>query len=97
MRFFPMRHLAAASILALTATLAQAATPSTATGQISVAQVMSMLEQAQGNPTAAQVLQAYLGGVGETAGVLISATDAAGPMSAASAPWRSMPQRCARP
>lgn len=72
------RLVAAASILAFTGSAALAATPSTATGQISVAQVMSMLEQANSNATAAQVLQAYLGGLGEAAGVLISATDSAG-------------------
>ncbi|MCA6124857.1 chlorophyllide reductase [Bradyrhizobium sp. WSM 1704] len=56
----------------LTATIA-AAQPSTARGQISVAQVRAMLDQAPTNPTARQVLTAYLGGAGETAGWLLDA------------------------
>lgn len=52
------------------------AEPSTKMGAISVAQVTQMLEQAPANQTAQQVLTAYLGGVGEAAGVVIDAGDA---------------------
>lgn len=45
--------------------------PSTNAGAISVAQVAQMLEQAPTNPAAQQVLIAYLGGVGESAGAVI--------------------------
>lgn len=41
-------------------------------GAISVAQVMQMLDQAPTNRIAEQVLTAYLSGVGETAGVVVS-------------------------
>ncbi len=47
------------------------ATPSTSHGQISVAQVMEMLEKAAHENTARQVLTAYLAGVGETAVALV--------------------------
>lgn len=47
------------------------AAASTAKGRISVTQVMAMLDQASSNPTASQVLTAYLAGVGETAAVII--------------------------
>lgn len=42
-------------------------------GRISVAQVMEMAGKAKENPMAMQVLMAYLTGVGETAGILLSA------------------------
>ncbi len=63
--------IAIAGSLALSAPLH--AQPSTPHGQISVAQVKAMLDQAATNPTARQVLTAYLGGAGETAGWLIDA------------------------
>lgn len=69
--------LAAALLLAATAP-AFAATASTSKGQISVAQVMQMLDRADSDKHAGQLLQAYLGGVGESAGVLVNATDAKG-------------------
>ncbi|QDW41185.1 chlorophyllide reductase [Bradyrhizobium sp. KBS0727] len=47
------------------------AEPSTSRGQISVAQVRAMLDQAATNPTARQTLTAYLAGAGETAGWLL--------------------------
>lgn len=79
--FLPVRRLAAAAVFA-TATIAaapaMAAVASTSTGQISVAQVMAMLDKAGTDNTAAQVLTAYLGGLGETAGVLVSATSPQG-------------------
>lgn len=45
--------------------------PSTSRGEISVAQVMEMLDKASKETTARQVLVAYLAAVGETAGTLI--------------------------
>lgn len=39
--------------------------------RITVMQVMAMLERAPGDPVAAQVLTAYLAGLGETAGAMI--------------------------
>ena len=65
-------------LVALAVSPAFAATPSTSTGQISVAQVMDMLDRADGDRQAGQLLHAYLGGVGESAGVLLNATDAKG-------------------
>ena len=52
-------------------TTAAPAQPSTSRGQISVAQVRAMLDQAATNPTARQTLTAYLAGSGETAGWLL--------------------------
>lgn len=52
------------------------AEPSTSRGQISVAQAMTILDQAATNPAARQTLTAYLAGTGETAGWLLDvATD----------------------
>lgn len=50
---------------------AAAALPSTAKGQISVGQVMEMIEKAGTNPVARQTLVAYVAGVGEAAGVVV--------------------------
>jgi len=69
--------LLALLLVAVTAP-AIAATSSTSKGQISVAQVMQMLDRARSDQHAGQLLQAYLGGVGESAGVLLNATDAKG-------------------
>ncbi|CAN7280104.1 chlorophyllide reductase [Devosia sp. LjRoot16] len=69
--------LLALLLVAVTAP-AIAATSSTSKGQISVAQVMQMLDRAGSDQHAGQLLQAYLGGVGESAGVLLNATDAKG-------------------
>ncbi len=79
----PRHRLASAArlavlLVALVASPAFAATSSTSTGQISVAQVMDMLDRADGDRHAGQLLQAYLGGLGESAGVLLNATDAKG-------------------
>jgi hypothetical protein len=63
-------HAICAVLLLTTATYAQ---PSTSRGQISVAQVRAMLDQAATNPTARQTLTAYLAGTGETAGWLLDA------------------------
>jgi hypothetical protein len=54
-------------------TTVAAAESSTSRGQISVAQVKAMLNQAATNPTARQTLTAYLAGAGETAGWLLDA------------------------
>lgn len=54
-------------------TTAAHAQPSTSRGQISVAQVRAMLDQAATNPSARQALTAYLAGAGETAGWLLDA------------------------
>ncbi|MBN9362417.1 MULTISPECIES: chlorophyllide reductase [unclassified Devosia] len=67
-----------ALLLIAAAAPAIAATPSTSKGQISVAQVMEMLDRAGTDKQAGQLLYAYLGGVGESAGVLLNATDAKG-------------------
>jgi hypothetical protein len=67
-----------ALLLVATTAPAIAATASTSKGQISVAQVMQMLDRAGSDKHAGQLLQAYLGGVGESAGVLLNATDANG-------------------
>jgi hypothetical protein len=78
--FTPIRRLAALSIAAacLAAIPVAAATPSTSKGQISVAQVMDILDRAPSDGHAAQLLTAYLGGLGETAGIMVSATNASG-------------------
>jgi hypothetical protein len=49
------------------------AVPSTAQGQVSVAQVIEMLDEAPTERVARQVLMAYLSGLGEAAGVLLTA------------------------
>ncbi|UVK53032.1 chlorophyllide reductase [Mesorhizobium sp. AR02] len=56
---------------ALATPFAAHALPSTATGRISVAQVMEMIEKADSSPIARQTLVAYVAGVGETAGVIV--------------------------
>lgn len=66
--------VAAASPATLTASAL--ATPSTARGHISVAQVMNMIETAPQDRMAQQILTAYLAGVGETASVMAGMGDA---------------------
>ncbi|CCV13517.1 hypothetical protein [Mesorhizobium sp. STM 4661] len=65
----------ALAIVGAAATLMQpfaaTALPSTAKGQISVGQVMEMIEKADSSPTARQTLVAYVAGVGEAAGVMV--------------------------
>lgn len=68
----------AATLLVATATPALAAAATTSTGQISVAQVMDVLDRSGRDGDAALLLGAYLGGLGETANVLLSATDKTG-------------------
>lgn len=50
----------------------------TSLGQVSVAQVAEAIELAKSDPVAANRLNAYLAGVGEATGMLLSATDASG-------------------
>lgn len=72
MSFFkPCRTILISTAIALGLTTTSFAAASTAKGQISVTQVMAMLDQVSSNPTAGQVLTAYLAGVGETAAVVI--------------------------
>ena len=62
-----------ASLVALLlATAPAGAAPSTANGQISVAQVQAMVDRAPTDKTAQQLLTAYLAGVGEAADVTLS-------------------------
>lgn len=65
--------VATVSLVPLFGTSVAIATPSTSHGQISVAQVMEMLDKAPKENTARQVLTAYLAAVGETAGALVDA------------------------
>ncbi len=48
-----------------------AATPSTSKGQLSVAQLVDILQSAETDPARRQVLTAYLAGLGETVGLMI--------------------------
>lgn len=63
--------LAVAIILALSMASAFAA-PSTSQGQISVAQVLELLEKSGSDSAARNAVVAYLAGVGETAGLLMA-------------------------
>eukprot|EP01035_Chromulina_nebulosa_P012067 gene12067-16098_t len=56
---------------ALVVPFAAHALQSTATGRISVGQVMEMIEKAGTSPIARQTLVAYVAGVGEAAGVIV--------------------------
>jgi len=58
--------------VALSAAFPAIAAPSTSQGQISVVQVVQMLDKAPTDKTAHQVLTAYLAGVGEAAGAVAS-------------------------
>lgn len=78
LRAMPIRRVAVAVLIAFAVAPAVAETPSTSTGRVSVAQVMDALDRAGSDDQAAQLLTAYLAGVGESAGVLLSATDAKG-------------------
>jgi len=77
--YTPIRRLAAATLLtAAFAVPAMAETSSTSTGQVSVAQVMDALDRSGSEDKAKQLLTAYLAGLGETAGIMLSATNAEG-------------------
>ena len=85
----PISHYARAFLIAAAfappvAGSTAVAAPSTARGQISVAQVMEMLSKAPAETPARHTLIAYLAGVGEAAGTLIDAAVAGeGPRLAA--------------
>lgn len=66
MRTLPLLALVTLSI---TPTLAA---PTTSTGRISVTQVMEMMQRARNDATARNTVTAYLAGVGETAGLMVS-------------------------
>jgi hypothetical protein len=71
---FPGRRIAIAFASATALSMmpfAANALPSTAIGQVSVAQVMEMISEAESNSIAKQVLVAYVAGVGESAGSLL--------------------------
>lgn len=61
-------------MLAMGTVEARAAAGPTGKGQVSVAQVMEMLERARSEAAARVAVTAYLAGIGETAGILLSAT-----------------------
>lgn len=61
----------ALSLLGLASSPSLAA-PTTSKGQISVAQVLEMVDRAKSDPAARMTVIAYLAGVGETAGILLS-------------------------
>lgn len=67
-----MRHIAV-SILVLVSNLSQPslAASSTSTGQVSVAQVVEMIEKSGSDRAFRNIALAYLSGVGEAAGILI--------------------------
>ncbi|MBN9084980.1 MAG: hypothetical protein BGP04_06225 [Rhizobiales bacterium 62-17] len=67
------RALVIAALFATGIFASAQAAPSTSRGEISVAQVMEMLEKAPNEATARQILLAYLAGVGETTGILVKA------------------------
>lgn len=70
-----MRIHTLAGLCAVLATLAaiptQAATASTSKGQVSVAQLVEFLKNAETDGDKRQVLTAYLAGLGETVGIMI--------------------------
>lgn len=72
-----MRTLSLLALVALSISPALAA-PTTSTGRISVTQVMEMVQRARGDATARNTVVAYLAGVGETAGLMVSEAVARG-------------------
>jgi hypothetical protein len=70
-------RLVAASVVLLLSTAAHAA-PTTSAGQISISQVMEMVQRSSADTAARNMLIAYLAGVGETTGVLIAEGKARG-------------------
>lgn len=61
-----------AAFLLIAAPLATRAAPTTTTGQISVAQVVEMASRAGTDPNARMTVIAYLAGVGEATGLMVS-------------------------
>lgn len=71
MRLLPL------ALLLLLASPALAA-PTTSSGRISITQVMEMAERARTEPAARNTIIAYLAGLGETAGLMVSEAVARG-------------------
>lgn len=59
-------------LLAVTLLSPATAAPTTSTGQVSVAQLVEALHGAAADPVKAQVLTAYLAGLGETVGIMLA-------------------------
>ena len=80
-----MNTLRAAALLALSLGLASPgqAAPSTPAGEISVAQVLDLLERSATDNAARNTAMAYLAGVGETAGLLVAEAERRAPASIA--------------
>ncbi len=72
-----MHTLRLLALLALSAGPAVAA-PTTSSGRISVSQVMEMAQRARSDAAARDTVIAYLAGVGETAGLMVSEAVARG-------------------
>jgi hypothetical protein len=72
-----MRILHLLALLALSGGPAVAA-PTTSTGRISVSQVMEMAQRARSDAAARDTVIAYLAGIGETAGLVVSEAVARG-------------------
>ena len=72
-----MRNLPLLALLAFSVTPTLAA-PTTSTGRISVTQVMEMVQLARNDATARNTVIAYLAGIGETAGLMVSEAVARG-------------------
>ncbi len=80
-----MNTLRAAALLALSLGLASPgqAAPSTPAGEISVAQVVDLLERSPTDNAARNAAMAYLAGVGETTGLLVAEVGRRAPASIA--------------
>ena len=79
---FPRIAIAIAATVALPILSSTAvALPSTAKGQVSVAQVMEMMAKADSSTVAKQVLVAYVAGVGESAGAVLDTMGNNAPVS----------------
>lgn len=64
--------LAFAGLLLIATPLVAQAAPTTRTGQISVAQVVELVSRADADPNARMTVIAYLAGVGEASGLMLS-------------------------
>ncbi len=72
-----MRIVLTLAVSALLALPTHAA-PTTSTGRVSVTQVMEMVDLARTEPAARNAVIAYLAGIGETAGLMVSEAVARG-------------------
>ncbi len=72
-----MRIIIALTVSALLALPIHAA-PTTSTGRVSITQVMEMVDLARTEPAARNAVIAYLAGIGETAGLMVSEAVARG-------------------